>query len=67
MYKCISCGKQLGWNSDFNLDEIYPEECINGENGVVSFYSCGECELDHEITVYNSDDTIRIKVYEIEE
>lgn len=67
MFKCMSCGKELGWCSDFNLDEVYPEEVEEYEGGCVGIYQCGHCDLDYEITTYNNSDDIRVIFYERED
>ena len=66
MFRCMSCGEELAWLSDFNLDEIHPEEAVD-DNGVVGIYTCNKCELDYEITTYENQDHIRVRFYETEE
>lgn len=64
MFKCFCCGNDLGWIGDFNLDEVYPEEAVDGEEGVVGMYGCGKCELDYEITTYAKQQHMKVIFYE---
>ena len=66
MFRCMICGKELGWQSDFNLDEINPEEA-KCDSGVVGIYTCNNCEVDYEITTYEKQEHISVKFYEVEE
>ena len=66
MIKCILCGGQLGWHSDFNLDEVYPEEA-EFDDGVVGMYGCGHCEVEYEITTYDRAEHMKIIMYAREE
>ena len=44
---CPFCGHVMVWQSDFNYDEFYYTE---GE-GIVSVYSCGNCDCDAEFSL----------------
>lgn len=64
MFKCMSCGKQLGWVGNFTTKEVYGEEKPEGVTGI---YTCGECELDYEISVFEESNKIEVRFYEVEE
>jgi hypothetical protein len=47
---CPHCGeKALGWHSDFTCEEVFMCSC---EQGIVSLWSCFNCEADVQIRVY---------------
>lgn len=62
MFKCTFCGKTLHWNSDFNLDEVYPWE---EREGVVGMYGCYDCGLDYEIATFDDTDEVMINISNI--
>ena len=64
MFRCMSCGKQLGWIGDFTTEEVYGEGVPDGVTGL---YTCGDCELDYEISTFNDSDEIQVRFYEVEE
>lgn len=64
MFRCMSCGQRLGWIGDFTTKEMYGEEKPEGVTGI---YSCGNCELDYEISTFNDSDKIEVEIYEVEE
>lgn len=66
MFKCVICGRELGWQSDFNLNEVYPDEA-EYDDGVVGIYSCEKCEVDYEITTYAEQEHIKVILYERED
>lgn len=64
MFRCMSCGEELGWVGDFTTKEMYGEEKPDGVTGI---YSCGKCELDYEISTFDDSDAIEVRFYEVEE
>lgn len=67
MFRCTSCGEELINIGAFDLEEIYPEEKVGDEDGVVGIYACEKCELDYEITTYENQDHIKILMYDRED
>lgn len=67
MYRCNVCGNLLGWMSDFDVEDVYPNSDYT--EGVVGFYSCGKCNLEYEIMVVESElgTSLEIKIYECED
>ena len=46
--KCIFCGGQLCWDSDFDASEVHgAEEC---DGGIVGYYHCMKCVREYEIS-----------------
>lgn len=64
MFRCVSCGRQLGWVGDFTTKEVYGEEKADGVTGI---YSCYECGLDYEISTFEDSNEIEIILYEAED
>lgn len=46
MPRCVNCGAELHWQSDFNGDE-----CGYEEGGVVSVWTCPECGAEHQVYI----------------
>ena len=64
MLRCMNCGKPLRWNIDFTAKEIYGE---NEPDGITTICSCGKCEIDYEITVYDEHEEIKVMIHINEE
>lgn len=58
MFKCVMCGNELHWYSDFNLDEVFP----GLTEGSVSEYCCAACGLDYQIAMFDAEEFINIEI-----
>lgn len=45
MIKCHKCGKEMIWQNDYDLEDLYCEEVT----GILSFYDCEDCDIHYEI------------------
>ena len=43
--RCYFCGAPLRWEADFSFDDYG----IDGQQGVVSDYSCDNCDTSYQI------------------
>lgn len=46
--RCLFCGGELVWDSDFNLNEV--RDADDDDNGVLSVYHSSVCGRDYEIS-----------------
>lgn len=46
-WSCFYCGHDLIWSNDFMCDEVNFCTC---EKGIVSYWSCSECNTEYQIT-----------------
>lgn len=53
--RCLKCETIMGWQNDFNLTDVG----INDE-GVCSYYYCGECDSLHRFDTYNDGTLVMI-------
>lgn len=53
MYECFHCGeKAVIWDSDSDLEEVYPDE----GKGIVHFCHCTKCGAEIEYMVKEKED-----------
>ena len=45
MMKCPRCGNEMCWGNDFSYEDMG----IDDQEGIVSNYSCGVCEVFMEV------------------
>ena len=47
--KCLLCDGELIWDSDANLEDVC-SEALEGDGGVVGYYTCSKCGRSYEIS-----------------
>lgn len=45
--KCLICGGELCWSSDFTRNDVFGD---GDEEGIVSYYTCTVCGREYEVS-----------------
>ena len=52
MFRCFFCNHELGWDNDFDADEMYGDDF---KGRIVSLYTCRNCGAEYEVLTPNKD------------